>query len=164
MTDLAALRRSVGVRMLQPPLTNGSLRFRWAWLGWRERADWGLHSSFLHGEAFSGSVCDSGIKQETDGWLLCEGPHQLQGRHISPVLQSCPCSCWLSIVGAVNHPVWLLWRWETLQNTGSGQASRVLSSVTQRGASFVASDIRAWPGGLTSQGECVVRAKLASVP
>ncbi|KAM7327090.1 hypothetical protein ACRRTK_013457 [Alexandromys fortis] len=113
---------------------------------------------------FRQCVCNGGIKQEIDSWLLCEAPHQLQGRHISPVLQSCPFSCWLSIVGAVNHPVWLLWRWETLQGTGPGQASRVLSSVTQCGASFAASDCRAWPDGLTSQGECGVRAKLASVP
>lgn len=129
--------------MLQTTLPNSSLLFRWAWPG-VEGEGRGLHSSFLHGEAFSGSVCDGEIKQETDSWLLCEALHQLHGRQISPVLQYCPFSYWLSVVGAVNHPVWLLWRWETIQSTGPGQASRVLSSVTQHGAFFAASDSRAW--------------------
>lgn len=165
MTDLAAICRCVGRECCSRHFPTLACCLDGPGQGWRERVDWGLHSSFLHGEAFSGSVCDGEIKQETDSWLLCEEAlHQLQGRHISPVLQSCSFSCWLSIVGAVNHPVWLLGRWETLQRTGPGQASRVLSSVTQHGASFAASDSRAWPDGLTSQGECGVRARLASVP
>lgn len=73
-----------------------------------------LHSSFLHGEAVSGSVCDNWSKKETDSSLLYEADLVFLtscGVDTFPhCLQFCPFCCWFSVVGAASHPLWLLLR------------------------------------------------------